>query len=1186
MRKIIASILTAVLLISANLSPVSAASLQIYGETKMNLWDLYLTENNKATPDAISTATIDAVSQATYNPYDNKPVNIETGVDLGLIADSKILKAYGIQNEMVDRILSIWETGYRIPVLGTNGTETNPLTKNVVRYTADDKTTYDFSYEEAVNAASDQEKFSWKEFAEQSSKEDSTVPPYKVKFLLDNGDFGKRTLISSKTGMEPPLLSIDREFSDHEENLGRMMKLNFENDSDWANAVYGIKVNESGLLQGNMELGSYSDHNGDTSFLKGQDAPDKTQLLIRLSQKFRLGENKLTFMAHGYQDAEFTINLDGNQERYPWIVTFRGVNADNNDDPLTADSIVKQGDVLRVDAVGSGFSGKYDGLYIDGKPLPKENISTAIHTAYYEYLNSGKTLQVYTDQLTEGIHELHLTKRGYNDLMYFFTVNAQGKKTVPELTAVGEKIQVGGTTTEGGSVKGTPVVLKAKDGSELKDWFDGIRKILYINDSTGTVNQISLPSSIAYDDAGKTVTIDGGSMAYWNAAGSHTIVIRSNDYQELRIQVKRVTAMPAAASVVYREADGAVVVSADSSYISSDNIQTVVINGISFPGSTFELIKSYPTYAMTIPSEYFDAGTTVPIKILTKNYSDLTATISIPETHVKRKAAPEAAVTENRILNSGGTILLNFPDDPDWRAAIQTVVLRNSSNSDTNMTSKMTAEPGKLTLGPTSYQTVGNYTLMITASGYQPLKLPVEIVAPVPGVVSYELQPDGSVSVVVAGSSNSYISKVSVFLDGQAVAADQITKGTTSFALSASCFPETRAYHLLITADGYADTILNLVTDVAEPPSLRVEGQYDTEKKSITVFFDEDASWREAVTGAELLRSSGTATTVSVADKSKSGEITLSISGYLYQDNYTLKLSAPGYRKAMLTVKILSVPPSGVAYELLSADGELETNVQLANSGYAGALTKIKMGNQTLTRGTDFTVTTSGYNYFATIPGGLPQAETEATLYADNYANKTILFTDKAQPPTASLPSEIGKEAVLTVTSGDSEWALAVTGITIGSSVTSGTTFGKDKLTVNEGTLTIPADKMKNAYLSSGTEKVIKVTADGYRTLVFRNLTIYDKLSSVYPQTTEWIDGNLHINLTDTSTSYSYYSVNKVYLDGTNITSSVQTPKSSNAYRLVIPKDQFEELTGTVSIRITGSTSSALPELVISVDLP
>lgn len=496
MKKIIVSVLTAVLLISANLSPVSAASLQIYGETKMNLWDLYLTENNKATPDAISTATIDAVSQATYNPYDNKPVNIETGVDLGLIADSKILKAYGIENEMVERILNIWETGYRIPVLGTNGTETNPLTKNVVRYTAADNTTYDFSYEEAMNAASDQENFSWKEFAEQVSKENRAVPPYKVKFLLDNGDFGKRALVSSKTGIEPPLLSLDREYSDHKDNLGRMIQLDFENNSDWANAVYAVKINESGLLQGNMELGSYSDHNGDTSFLKGQDAPDKTQLIIRLSQKFRLGENKLTFMAHGYQDAEFTLNLDGKQDLYPWIVTFRGVNADNSDEPLTMDSIVKQGDVLRVDAEGTGFSGKFDGLYIDGKPLPKENISTGSHTSYYEYLNSGKTLQVYTDQLTEGIHELHLTKRGYNDVMYFFTVSAQGKNAVPELTAVGEKIQVGGTTAEGGSVKGTPVVLKAKNGSGLKDWFDGIRKVFYINDATGAVNQISLPSSI------------------------------------------------------------------------------------------------------------------------------------------------------------------------------------------------------------------------------------------------------------------------------------------------------------------------------------------------------------------------------------------------------------------------------------------------------------------------------------------------------------------------------------------------------------------------------------------------------------------------------------------------------------------------------------------------------------------
>lgn len=1176
MKKISILALAAAVFIISNLSPVFAASMEIYGETKMNLWDLYLTENNAAIPDAISTATVDAVSQATYNPYDNKPVTIETGVTSGLIADSLILEKHGIKNEMVDRILKIWREGYTIRLLGTSDSETNPLTKKVVSYTADDGTRYYLPYEAVVAAQSGSKDkcFNWETFAKQTALKSEAIPPYQVKFLLNSGAFGKRTLVSAETGLTPPVLTIDEEFGNKSENTGKFIKLNFENNSAWANAVYAVKVNESGLLQGNMSLGSYSDHNGDTSFIKGQDAADKSQIIIRLSQKFRLGENKLTFMAYGYKDAVYNLNLDQDKS-YPWIVTFRGVNNDNGDEALTASSIVRQGDVLRVGAAGSYFSGRYDGLYIDGKPLPKEDTSQGSHTSYYEYSEGGKTLSVYTDNLTAGLHELHLIKHGYNDLMYFFTVSTEGLLVPPDLTVQGEEIKAGDITVTGGSIKGTPVILKSND-TNLKKWHDGIRKILYINDATGKINEISIgASSAVYDETAKTVSISAGSMSYWNSSGNYTLLIRSSGFQEVKVPVKRVNSMPEGSNISYRTADGAVVISSNYSFMGSDNLQTIVINGKSYSAGTFETVLSYSgASVLTIPSEYFEPSTAAQITVKTKNYSDLQARISISDNHVKRLPAPSVKAEQIKITKNN-SLSLSFADDPVWRTAIQKIVFRNASNSDSDYKSKSnTSEAGKLTAGPISLSK-GSYTLIVTAAGYQELKVPVEIVDPVPGAVTYELQPDNSAIVTVAGGS-SYIGGLTASLDGKALSGASLVKSGTTFTISKDFFTEKKKYQLTLFSSGYADYSLEIDNNVDVPPVLTLSGQLDATSKSAEVSFEDNAAWRAAITGAELVNSSGTVNPAVITDRDTPGTLRFSLSGYLYNGDYTLKVTANGFRKAILPVKLLKSAPDGLACELMSVDGTPQTYISLKNYSYADALTKIKMGETLLTKGAGFTVNAS--DYLAIIPGELSGDEVPVTLYADSYSDKTLTVKSSGQPPAVSLPGEIAKGAAFTLSSGDSAWASAATGITIGTK-----SFPSSKLVKDGGKISISADDMKSAY--SGKGQAVKISADGYRTVMLANVTVYDKPSSAFPQTAEWIEGSLSVDLKDSTTSYSSYSVDKVYLDDSAV--STFTKPSYPNYKLIIPASNFSELSGkTVKIKITGPSYSNLPELMISVMVP
>lgn len=1179
LKKIATLVLAAAVLLTGNLSTVSAASMETYGKTKMNLWDLYLTENNADRPDAISTATVDAVSQATYNPYDNKPVTIETGITSGLIADSLIMESYGIKNEMVDRILKTWREGYSIRLLGTSETETNPLTRETVRYIADDNTTYDLNYEDVTSALSDSKNknFDWETFAKLMSRKSQVIPPYQVKYLLDSGGFGKRMLVSSKTGLTPPVLALDEEFGSNPNNVGKFVKFNFENNGAWADAVYAIKVNESGLLQGNMDLGSYSDHNGDTSFIKGQDKADKSQILIRLSQKFRLGENKLTFMAYGYKDIDFTLNLDQDQSTYPWIVAFHAVNADNNDEPLTESSVVRSGDRIKVEGKGTNFSGKFDNLYIDGKPLPKEDTNQQSHQIYYEYSAGGKTLFVNTSNLTGGLHELHLSKHGYNDLRYFFTVKTDELLAPPQLVVQGEEIKVGDSTATGGSIKGTPIILKSDD-ENLKNWCDHIRQIYYINDNTGKVNEIDKDAnSTAYDETAKSVSISAGSMSYWNSSGNYTLVIRSTGFREVKIPVKRVNSMPEGSQISYRTADGAVVLSSSYSFMGSDNLQTVVINGMSYPASNFETVVSYSgSSTLTIPSEYFEPSSLAKVIIKTKNYSELPGQISIPDNHVKRLPTPSVKAEQGKVLR-GSSLELRFIDDPSWRGAIQKVVLRSSSNYDNDYKSKTNVDDsGKLMIGPISLSK-GSYTLIITAAGYQELKVPVEIVDPLPGAVTYELQPEGSIRVSVAGGS-SYVDGISVSLDGQILSGTKLVKSGSTVTLSQDCFPEKKKYKLGLQSLGYADYFLEINTDVMEPPMLMINGQLDTNSKSVTISFSENMPWREAITGAELVSSTGNVTMVSVTDGSTPGRLNLALSGFLSQGDYTVKVSADGYRKAIAKVKILKPLPEGIAYDLLSVDGIPQTYIDLKNYSYTGALNQIQIGETLLAKGDGFTIDSS--NYLAMIPGVLKGDEISVTLYADNYPDKILTVKSSSDAPVVTLPTEIAKGAEFTLISEDAPWATAVNSITIGNK-----SFTGSKLIKNGGTVSISAGDMKN-YASYGTGQGVKITADGYRTILFKNKTVYDKPSNTFPQTAEWAGRSLSIDLKENNVSASY-PVDKVYIDN-NLAVKVTKPSSATSYKLVLSEDNFsEDLSGKqIKIRIVSASYYYLPELIIDATVP
>jgi hypothetical protein len=1203
-KRITAAVLAAVCSISL-LAPASASFVEVYGQTKMNLWDLYLTENNAARPDAISTATVDAVSQATYNPYDNPPVSFEAGMDMNLLADSVILKQYGVENASVERILDTWSSGYKTRILGSTASDIiYPIEKSVVKYTSNSGRSYYFEYSAVQSAMAENPDFSWEAFAARAEQDGAALAPYKVKYLLQRGEFGRRVLVDASAVKTPPTLTLDETFGSSAENAGKFIKLNFGENRDWADKVYAVKVNQSGLIAGDLTIkGSYSDHNGDTNFVSGQSArpAGRTELFIRINQKFHLGNNKITFMAYGYQDAEFELTLDQDRSYYPWLVDIQAVSktleSDAGGDALTPydpesgalpeGNLVSRGNVITVQATGSVFSGKYDGILIDGKALPEEDSRGGAHLAYYSYGGTnGSVLHVYTNSLTPGLHELSLKKQGYNDANFFFTVTGGELATPPAFTVEGEQITVDGETYSGDVRTGVELGLKA-DG-DITAWYGAVLKVLYTNLDTGVTNDMT--DSLRLDADAARISLNASSMQYWNAAGNFRLTIQARGYGDLVIPLKKVSSTLPIITVSYDATDGSVrLETSDSSYFVADKIQKIKINGEEYAPALFEMGGSYSSgYFLIIPSEYFSANETAQITVVSQKYSEYRKKIDIPAGHTQRQEAPAAVLATGRPV-PGGAWAISFPENESWRQSVSASLKNSSGTVNNHFTITDRDQAGGISGTVYTYAATGSYTLILAAPGYRPVYLPVELVKAVPGEVAAEYQNDGSVAVSINGSYiSSYISVLSVLVDGVAADSAKVTKSGNGLVIAASCFPAPRRYQVTLRAAGYADAELTVDTSASVAPTLVLSGQVQ-EKTAFFVSYGDNEAWAGKITGARVLGSSG----AKVAEFTKEGLTadggTLSIPSSpavtAGSGEYTLKISAEGYRDAAVSFRALKAAPTGMTASLWVVNGEPAVRITGLDYSYQNALSAVALGGETVTKGSGLAVS-GGSEYAATITRGtLPSEDVTAVLSASGYMDSmvTVPAATKAVP-AITLPEEILVKGALALTSGDGDWAGAVTKIELTKNYTgmgAVTAFSLDG-----GNVTVSADIMAAQSISAGTDKTIRVYADGYPSVEWNGLTFYEKPASAFDRTTNWTsDGDLTISLKENGTASSYYSANGAYVNDTKLSYSQYNFSYGPDYLLTIKKAAFAGHGGQeVTVRIT--TSYNYPALTFTLTVP
>lgn len=1171
MKKKYIALILALLLGTAQFNAAHAASVEVYGETKMNIWDYYLTENNEERPDAISGVTPDAISQATYNPYDNLPLEADVAMDFDLLADVTILDALGIRNTSITKILNTWNKGYETTLLGSvKKPITYEIEKKVVKYTDSSQNIYYIPYEDFLNALSINKDFSWDEFAAAYPSESYARTPYMVKFILETGEFGRRTLVSESAAKEPPVLTLDNEYINDDLNKGQRIKLDFENNKEWAESVYAIKLNGTGLIAG--ETGNHAGANsGETSFLKGSAPADKKSLIIRLSQKFKLGNNKLTFMAKGYKDAVFNLNIDVLSK---WMVNVTAKNEDSGIS-LQEESLIRQGDTIRIE----GMSETFGSIWIDGKKLPDYSSLNGTHLLHYDYDN--KILRVYTNNLAQGSHVLTLKAAGHDDVIFNFEVDGAAKLQVPALAAKGEQLDDGqGGTYGGGIIAGSDIVLESV--SNIESWGQSILRVLMVNNSTGKMTDIT--ETFDRSTEGNIFTIKNNSMNLLRSSGSYTLTFQTRGYEDVSIPLKLVKAMPQGNFISYREADGSVLVfSKDSLYMSKDNIIEIQIGNDKYPVDRFLIEGSYSAgYTMTIPSEYFEAGANIDVRIVTKSYSDFIKKISIPATHKPRISSPEVLLQREKIIQ-GDSIVITFSDDEQWRNSIISIQLQKTGSSyPTDLTGSTVKEPGKLTMATSSYLSIGDYSLLIKAVGYKEATVPLKIVYKAPTDISFELLHDGSVSVKIPGST--YRNKITSVLAGNTLLTTQNGIEVTSdgIILQKEYFAEPQIYTVAVQADGYVDYEFTVDASTLVPPVLSSGGQI-TEKTSFKINFEGSGSnlWKNAITQVQAVKGY-TAVTFRPEELSfDENSITFPQSSSMTYGNYTFKIYAEGYRTAQLEVTLQRAVPSGISYEWMVGDSNLY--LKLDDYTYRNALEKITIGDNVLSKGNGFSINDSRVVIKGEYVSSVSQ---NIVLHASGYADYSLTVKAASDLPNVKLPepNDIIIKSSFTVTPSGIQaegWISSVTKAEI-VRLSSTTEVSRDKLIIDHerGTVTIPGQYMPS-YSGSGT---IKVYADGYKTLLISDVRFLNP-SPAISKTAEWLEnGSLQINVG--YSSYSYFKVNEIYVDGTKV-GSFTKPSYSAPFLVTIPGRAFAGLEGkSIEIRMCANVSEYYPDQFLTVTVP
>lgn len=160
----------------------------------------------------------------------------------------------------------------------------------------------------------------------------------------------------------------------------------------------------------------------------------------------------------------------------------------------------------------------------------------------------------------------------------------------------------------------------------------------------------------------------------------------------------------------------------------------------------------------------------------------------------------------------------------------------------------------------------------------------------------------------------------SVKVDGQTVSGAVYSLEAGKLTLSASWFPAAKNYTIIVSADGYTDSVVTQAIGEAPtliPPDLTADMSNNVVGQPIEVTFTDDTAWRSALRSVKV---DGQTVSGAVYYSLDAGKLTLSASLFPTAKNYTIEVSADGYTDAVATQAIGVAPPQLLDPPVLEAD--------------------------------------------------------------------------------------------------------------------------------------------------------------------------------------------------------------------------------------------------------------------------
>ncbi|RXM58337.1 DUF1533 domain-containing protein [Clostridium tetani] len=329
-------------LIVCNLSTVLAAPSEIYGYKKLSIWDFHEDDydkygNIRITPDStifdtngklpfkskvdgISSSSIyrtrpmlrskksgnllettkhkknskkvDAVSGATKHKDKDKGskpdvisgasnfISADVVYDFDMLSNAVILKNLGVEDKNIDKIINNWNTTTR-----------TAITKHGIGLGEGLGIDYDAYINKATEEYMNGRDLSFEDFAK-NNKNKTRHLPYKAKYILEDGKYGRQTTVSEINALNAPNINANNENN----ILGQDLVLNFENNEKWANAITDIQIGDQ-------------NSNFNIKTIMKNDLEIKSDEIKIKSSNLKLGENILKIHAKGYRTVTIKQNI-------------------------------------------------------------------------------------------------------------------------------------------------------------------------------------------------------------------------------------------------------------------------------------------------------------------------------------------------------------------------------------------------------------------------------------------------------------------------------------------------------------------------------------------------------------------------------------------------------------------------------------------------------------------------------------------------------------------------------------------------------------------------------------------------------------------------------------------------------------------------------------------------------------